>query len=520
MAAVEITCPHCNRRQKVAEHRLTETVYCLMCQQLITDVYLHKVEPKQQELNIKLKGRLVSEFGTTKLEELKSKSDDYTGRFEPVEEKEDSTQVRAIEETTIRFESGTYNALPPSHRKLSTAARTYLIGGVVMALLTTAAMITGVMLLDDTQVKKDEIETIGAEGERIERWPSGAVKAQWHAITVDGQEVPDGAWREWHEAGEDKTAGQYQAGKKVGAWRGWHVNHQLAFEGNYTDGKQTGTWTEWHANGRKASEGAYVAGQKHGEWRTWHATGGFESSSRFEHSQPVGAWVSWFEDGRVRNSGEYEDGRKVGRWIVYHDNGIEELSEYWEKGVLQGETYGNFRNRQQSFKGQWSNGLRNGEWIWWHTTGVQAKRGSYQDGLEQGEWTEWYDIDVLRLKGEYNKGMRVGEWQEFDEDGNLSARRTYKEGMLTRETFFFRSVQVQHRQEQYPDGSLSMEWTVTVADDGTEILHGYQRSYYRNGRLAELGAYVRGEKDGPWSTWDEVGNLLTKEVFQQGKKVQ
>lgn len=520
MAAVEITCPHCNRRQRVAEHRLTETVYCLMCQQLITDVYLYKVEPKQQELNIKLKGRLVSEFGTTKLEELKSKADEYTGRFEPVEEKDDSTQVRAVEDTTIRFESGAYHALPPAHRKLSTAARTYLIGGVVMALLTAAAMVAGVMLLDDSRLKKDEIDTVGADGERIERWPSGATKVQWRIITVDGREVPDGAWREWYETGEEKVQGQYAAGKRVGSWRGWHANRQLAYEGAYVDDRQTGAWIEWHPNGRKASEGEYVEGQKHGEWRTWHAAGGLESTARFEHGRPVGEAISWFEDGRVRSSGEYKDGQKVGRWVVNHDNGVEELSEVWEGGLLHGPTAGCYRNRQQSFKGEWNRGLRSGEWSWWHPTGVLARRGQYEDGLEHGEWLEWYDIEVLRLKGSYTRGQRVGEWQEYDEDGNLSARRSYREGALAKEEFFFRGAKVQPRSETYPDGSTSMEWTVTVADDGTEIQHGYQRSYYRNGKLAELGAFVRGEKDGAWRTWDESGNLLVRETYQLGKKVQ
>src|SRR5919108_4567702 len=111
MAAVDITCPHCNRNQKVAEHRLKETVYCLLCQQLITDVYLYKVAPKQQELTIKLKGRIVSEFGTTKLDELKSKSDEYTGRFEPVDD-EDSGEVDKLEETTRLFDTGAFHALP------------------------------------------------------------------------------------------------------------------------------------------------------------------------------------------------------------------------------------------------------------------------------------------------------------------------------------------------------------------------------------------------------------------------
>lgn len=520
MAAVEITCPHCNRIQKVAEYRLKETVYCLLCQQLITDVYLYKVAPVQQELSIKLKGRLVSEFGTTKLDELKSKSDDYTGRFEPVDDKDDSTQVRAIEETTLRFESGVYRALPADHRKLSTAARTYLIGGIVMALLTSAAVVAGVTMLEGKEGSRDEIDTAGADGTRIERWPNGTKKVEWRALTLNGEEVADGPWLEWYETGSEKTQGQYSAGKKIGTWRGWHENHQLAFEGAYSSGAEVGTWTEWHPNGRKAAEGEYVEGRKHGEWRTWHPDGGFESSSRYDHGNPVGSWVSWFKDGRVKSSGDHADGQRDGRWVTYHDNGVEELSEMWDKGVLHGESTGSYRNRQVSFKGSWEKGRRAGEWTWWHPNGALMKRGQYVDGLEHGEWTEWYDIDVVRLKGVYEKGQRVGEWQEFDEDGNLSIRSEYRAGLQVRSSCFFRGTQVQRRSEEFPDGSVSIEWTVTVTDDGTEVLHGYHRTYFQGGRLAELGAYWRGEKDGTWRTWDDVGNLLTEEVYQKGRKVQ
>ena len=345
MAAVEITCPHCNRIQKVAEYRLKETVYCLLCQQLITDVYMYKVAPKQQELTIKLKGRIVSEFGTTKLDELKSKSDDYTRRFEPVEE---DASEDAQEDTNRLFESGSFHALPERRKRLSTAAKTYLIGGIAMAALTVVVVVIGVTVLTGGSASKGEIDTAGADGVRIERWGNGTKKSEWHVLKVGGEELLDGLWEEWHEDGSKATVGQYSAGEKVGMWRTWHSNGQMASECEYRSGKPVGTCSEWHRNGSKALLGEYKDGKKDGEWRGWFSNGAFALTERYDNGTPIGDWNTWYEDGKSQSHGQYIQGLRDGRWVNYHDNGVESRSENWKDGILDGEVTESYRTRKQS----------------------------------------------------------------------------------------------------------------------------------------------------------------------------
>jgi antitoxin component YwqK of YwqJK toxin-antitoxin module len=517
MATVEIICPHCNRKQKVAEHRLQETVYCLVCQQLITDVYLYKAAPAAPELNIKLKGRLVSEFGTTKLEDLKSRSDDYTGKFEPVDDEQEEQTGR--DETTRLFESGMYAAVPDNRRKaLSTAAKTYLIGGAIMLVLAVGVTILGVSMMHGEEANVDTIDTAGAQGMRVERYDNGQKKAEWHVTQVDGEGVPDGIWQEWYETGEQKLSGTYSLGNKVGLWHGWHVNGQPSFQGTYKDGKEVGEWTEWHRTGKKSADGHYVDGNKDGEWRTYYPDGRFKTSEKYDKGKPVGQWVNWYQDGTCQSRGVYKDGLRVGRWVSYHDNGEEDLSEIWVEGALDGDTYGMYRNRQQRFKGKWKAGKRVGEWTWWHRNGDKAKQGAYEDGLKQGKWQEWHTDNVLKSEGSYQAGQRVGQWGWYDEDGNLSIRREYAEGRLGKEQYFFRGTQVQRRTSEYDDGALQTEWTVLVSDGG-EIRHGYERSYFPDGSLKARGLYIDGKKQGSWRTWDEVGNLISETKYKDGKPV-
>jgi len=515
MAAVEITCPHCNRPQKVAEHRLTETVYCLVCQQLITDVYLYKVAPKAQELTIKLKGRIVSEFGTTNLTDLKSKSDDYTGRFEPVDD-EDSRLIPKSDDTTRVFDTRSYRA-EPSRPRLSTAAKTYLIGGVVVAVLACVVTFVGVSLLAKDQAAVREIDAASADGARLERYPSGAKKAEWRVVRSGGMDLFDGAWQEWHEDGSKKLVGNYAMGNKVGRWQGWHANGQLSFECMYVNGAESGPWLEWHPDGRRAAEGAYVDGKKDGEWRTWNALGGYASFASYQMGTPVGDWVQWHPNGQVKLQGSYVDGSQHGRWVAFYDNGVEERVEYWQGGLLHGPTSGLHRNRAKHFEGNWQDGVRQGDWSWWYDNGRLQTVGTFLGGLEDGSWTEWYSTGDVKLRGRYEQGRRVGDWEEFDEEKSLAARRTYVEGDLTAEVHFFRGTEVQRRVEEFPDGKPQSLWTVVVRD-GAELLHGFHKTWYSNGVLAESGVYINGQRDGVWRTWDQAGLLLSEDTWQNGKK--
>ncbi|MEZ5994082.1 MAG: hypothetical protein R3E76_17240 [Planctomycetota bacterium] len=516
MATVEIICPHCNRKQKVADHRLAETVYCLVCQQLITDVYLYKVEPPKPELSIKLKGRLVSEFGTTKLEDLKSRSDEYTGKFEPVdEEQEDDT---ALEESNRLFDSGMYAAVPESRRKLSTAAKTYLTGGAILLALATGVTVLGVTMLQGDDAKIDTLDIAGQEGTRTEKYDNGQIKAEWHVTQLGGEGVPDGVWREWHETGEKKLQGTYALGNKVGEWIGWHTNGQQSLSAHYVAGRESGTWTEWHANGRKSLEGDYVDGAKDGDWRTWYPSGAFETVERYDKGEPVGQWVVWFEDGARKTHGEYKDGLREGFWVTHHDNTVEELSEVWHRGLLDGETYGFYRNRQQRFRGQWTQGKRVGEWTWWHTNGNEAKKGSYQDGAEQGVWKEWHAGGALKSRGSYEAGQRVGEWRWYEEDGSVAIVRGYDAGRMTTEQYFFRDTEVEYKKTLNEDGTLRSDWTVIPG--ATPVRHGYERVYYPDGSLKSQGVYIKGLKEGAWRSWDEVGNLTEATTFRNGQPVE
>lgn len=528
MAAASVLCPHCNSKQKVPEHRLAEPVLCLSCQQSIDEPYLYKIQSDTKiELAIKLKGRLVSEFGTTKLDEVKSKADEYTGRFEPVEEEDEfgddtGTKTRTRTQTdlperagstTMVFPSGMY-AAPPKKPGMSTAAKTYLVAGIVIALMTGAVVTAGIMLMSDDTQKTDEIHASGGAGERVELYPNGAIKAKWNVSLESGLEAEHGPYQEFYVGGEQKTLGSYNHGERAGTWTSWHENGQKSREVSYEQGKEQGKWTEWHRNGRKAGEGEYIHGAKDGEWRTWHKDGRTASFARYEKGKPLGEWVSWYPDGARKSHGKYNDGLKEGRWIYLRDNGSVELEEWWKGGVLNGESFGQHRDRGKAFKGEWKNGQRAGTWTWWHVSGAIKRQGDYKDGKETANWVEWYPSGQVKQRGAYDKGLRQGDWEQYDEAGELVSKREYKNDVVTAEHHYFRGTEVTLRTNR-KEGQLLAEWTVLDGD----IKHGYEHRYHANGEEAEGGAWINGKKDGPWRKWDKDGDLIDSTNWKAGVKV-
>ena len=492
---------------------------CLKCGKVIKDPYLYKVAPEQMELNVRLKGSIVSEFGTTKLEELKSKSDDYTGKFEPVDD-DASGEFETRDDTTVHFDSGMYSMPRTQTKRISTATKTYAIGLTILAFLATLVVVVGIQMLSGDEQAREELDTAGDGNTRIERWESGGIKTEWSVSSAQGGEVPDGPWTEYHRDGEKALQGQYSMGARVGNWIAWHENGREAMRSTYANDKLTGKWTEWHSSGAKSVEGEYVKGEKHGEWRTWYRGGELESVQNYDHGSPVGEAIALWPDGLRKSTGRWEEGRRIGRWVSYHDNAVIEKVENWNDGILDGETFANHRNRHKSLEGQWSEGLKVGEWKWWHATGEPAKQGAFDNGVETGKWREWYVTGDLKAEGGYDKGLKHGEWLQYDEGGDLAARREFNQGILESEQYFFKGAEVDYHVRQHEDGTVREEWTTFPGGTGDSARHGWYRNYYLGGQLAEIGQYVNGKKDGTWRTYDHDGVLLHQARFEDGREIQ
>lgn len=516
MAIVEITCPFCNSLQKIPEQRLAEPVMCLKCTQTIDEPFMHKVAPAQVKLSAALKGKLVTDFGTTELEEVESAADAYTGR-KPTEVRA-KDDLQALESApSLTMGSGGYSAKTKT-RVLSSAARTYVTGGVLIALVLVMVTLVGISLMEEeTESKAIEINT-GTD--RLERYPNGTVKLQWSVTRLPtGEEVMHGKWAEFYDTGEKKALGQYVEGREDGLWETWFINGQVQSRGKYIAGVKDGLWEEFHFNGKTAAKATWVNGVQDGEARRWYADGKSESVTRYKNGVFDGDWSEWHENGELKFSNTYKAGRKVGNWRRFFDNGKQELEETFVDGLPEGTSWGAYRNGQREFEGTWKAGLQSGLWTWWHANGNKKKTGNYVEGRQDGQWTEWHENGQMRLRENYASGTRDGLWEEFWPDGSLATRREYVAGKAGADQYFFGGQEVLRRTEQSANGTLKAQWTVLAA--ATETMHGAYRSYHLDGKtVAEEGEYVNGRKNGLWRYFNAEGQQTMQRRFEDGNEVQ
>ena len=48
--------------------------------------------------------------------------------------------------------------------------------------------------------------------------------------------------------------------------------------------------------------------------------------------------------------------------------------------------------------------------------------------------------------------------------------------------------------------------------------HGSSIEYFENGQVKASGQYLKGEKDGKWTSYDETGKVTGVQTFSKGKQ--
>lgn len=521
MALVEITCPFCNSLQKVVEQRLAEPVMCMKCQQVIQEPFQHKVAPAQMSLNVALKGKLVTDFGTTQLEQVESKADAYTGR--KTSEVKPEPDVPAHDDFQSMGTVSEYTNVSSSYtpqtrtRVLSSAQRTYIIGGLLIVILLIVATGIGLALMEEEKEREDVEAMAGAE--RLERHPNGLVRLKWHVKQLPtGEEVMDGQWQEFYADGNKKGLGLFVEGKEVGIWQTWHNNGQLMSTGKYVDGLKDGTWEEFHPDGSKAALSQWQAGVQVGEARRWYHDGKAESVMRFKDGKIDGDWLEWHENGEQKWIYTHQAGRKVGTWRRYYDNAKPQSEETFVDGLPQGPAWANYRNGSREYEGAWQAGVQTGAWTWWYPNGNKKKAGAYVEGRQDGPWEEWHENGNPRIRENFAKGVREGLWEEFWADGTLAARREYKDGVGGPETLYFGGEVVLRRTDRDASGTPTAAYMVLAA--APETRHGPYRSFHADGTtVAEEGDFVNGKRHGLWKYFNAQGEPATQKRFDNGNEI-
>ena len=187
-------------------------------------------------------------------------------------------------------------------------------------------------------------------------------------------------------------------------------------------------------------------------------------------------------------------------------------------------------------------------------TGIVIQQLNYIDGLEWGKYYEWWPDGTKKVDGKYRSGLMYGRWKFFNEYGKIFCAGSYLNG---------KGHQPPKMINEIPEEGIRGLWTYWN-DDGRKIEEGY---YSKNGaakgnwafwdkdgkkRLGKKinyntfnnkdalkhldgfflvsgpieneakvytqahGAIRGGKIDGPWSFWDNNGQLVALKNYENG----
>ncbi|MBI4648974.1 MAG: tetratricopeptide repeat protein [Bacteroidia bacterium] len=140
--------------------------------------------------------------------------------------------------------------------------------------------------------------------------------------------------------------------------------------------------------------------------------------------------------------------------------------------------------------------------IRYNDKGMLVEQGVINDKGDYDGKVEWYfDSGNPKISGNYKGIIPYGKWMEFYENGITKAEYTYKEGKKDGVYKYY-----------HPNGNL---WTERVYKEGKlwEVIS----NYLLNGGVKNPGTLKAGT--GEINIYDEKGNLISKEVYENGDRV-
>ncbi len=222
--------------------------------------------------------------------------------------------------------------------------------------------------------------------------------------------------------------------------------------------------------------------------------------------------------------------------FVYEPNGkLSETYRFFPEGSL--EYYSNFDSTTGCGRITWFSEpdlgiydkafdgyLPEGVWIEYHPNGAIANISYYSDGVQVGDYEEFNESEQLSMAGYLINGKRDGEWEIYSPNGRLLRIEEYQNGALVN---ILKSVDGKDKPLKYGNFKNGNGRLIHYHENGkpNSILNyknGFPtdtaKFFHPNGNLSALGFYKDTLLQGPFFTYDTLGNLESFTTLVNGEK--
>jgi uncharacterized protein len=229
-----------------------------------------------------------------------------------------------------------------------------------------------------------------------------------------------------------------------------------------------------------------------------------KTSDTINRTTANGVKTGYWEEksGDIVNKGFYNQSRREGFWSGFYTNNVLAKIEYYKDGQKEGPNIQIDRRGKITLYECYHAGVLHGQQIQYTQTGdFPISETNYMNGKKYGLYRLYYDNGKLQEESYYIDNNKNGTSKWFNKSGRTIAEYNYKLGM-------FNGIQ----KTFYDNDTLQI-----LANYLDNDLSGDYKEFYRNGKIKITGKYVRGQKDGPWTEFDETGKSVKITKFKAEK---
>jgi antitoxin component YwqK of YwqJK toxin-antitoxin module len=272
----------------------------------------------------------------------------------------------------------------------------------------------------------------------------------------------------------------------------------------FRDGALDGAALEYYpGTAQPKREISFARGARSGLTRTFYPGGQLESEVRFVDGVRHGAYRELYPDGATRAAGSYERDELTGTARWWFPTGgLQRETIYDATGPHVTEWYSNGQLASKRGPQGSTDFPATGLILEYHANGVIKSRAHYAQGLREGELEVFYDSGARWEVARYEHGELHGRQRKWWTNGRLALDTNWLGGALHG-----------RYQRWYPSGKT---WEVATYDRGAQV--GAHRKWWSNGRLALESAWLGGALHGRYQRWYPSGKTWEAATYDHGAR--
>lgn len=305
----------------------------------------------------------------------------------------------------------------------------------------------------------------------------------------------------------------------------WEDTEDIGIVTHYKGEPFTGICFSLNDNNNLDEETELVNGLKHGKSKKYINDGTLLKESNYKNDLLDGI-IKWYSDGILSVESNYRKGENHGLHNEYDKEGRLSLQMNYNQGIKDG-LYKEYENGELKEEGKYKDGQRDGLWKKYFNNSKLSEEGYYKEDERDGIWKIYNNSDKPERKVVYGKN----EFEETEKSSNSSKKPIQNENGFNRIISNDGSFQEVYKErglftkefKQFNDEGVLVCYIERIIhnneNDKKLLVDGIEKTYHQNGLLKTKVSFIKGQREGIGTEYDEDGWLVDIGYYKNDENV-